>query len=425
MLQHNMSIGRQGGVGVWLALALLAPALASCTTNRAPRIADVSTPAGFEAGGGGVLPQASLDRWWTLYGDPELEALVEQALVASPTQRLAAARVEEARAVRQQVQAGLYPQGALEGSASVTQTEVLSGEASGGGAGGPGGGAGGGGFNNFGGEGSSRSAGLNFPVSWELDLFGRRRAAVRTADADLAAARFNAEATRAQLAADVADSLFQARGLATRLEDAEATVRIQGAGGVVRRGSRWGSAPGRTQPRGSGLASARRKPPGWRPTCGRPTRAAGAGRRPNEPTEALALRGWRRPPPQPRRCRRAAGAAPDVGGAGAAGVRRGSLTQASSLLPALHLCRPGASQSSAASVDTSRPLGRLACRSSTASLRRSCAGQEARTEQAVLNYERAVQNAFSEAERTLGAAERRPEPGGVVDDGRTAGAHLL
>src|SRR5690606_9997432 len=75
--------------------------------------------------------------------------------------------------------------------------------------------------------GESESYSANFDVTWEIDLFGRVFAARRAANAEMAAARLDYEATRASLAANVADSYFQARGLAIQLEDARATSRIQ------------------------------------------------------------------------------------------------------------------------------------------------------------------------------------------------------
>src|SRR5687768_16797869 len=39
------------------------------------------------------------ERWWTLYGDPTLEALVEEALIHNRDLAVAAARVDEARAL--------------------------------------------------------------------------------------------------------------------------------------------------------------------------------------------------------------------------------------------------------------------------------------------------------------------------------------
>ena len=62
-------------------------------------------------------------------------------------------------------------------------------------------------------------------MSWELDLFGRRNAARKAADADLRGALFTAAATRWSLSAQVADSLFQARGLALQLAEADSTLR--------------------------------------------------------------------------------------------------------------------------------------------------------------------------------------------------------
>ena len=66
----------------------------------------------------------------------------------------------------------------------------------------------------------------NFDVSWELDLFGRLRTQRRIANASLEQARFNIEGTRASLAASVADTYFQAKGAIIQLADARETVRI-------------------------------------------------------------------------------------------------------------------------------------------------------------------------------------------------------
>ena len=91
-----------------------------------------------------------------------------------------------------------------------------------------------GGVINFGGhpvdvanQGIADAYGGNFNVSWELDLFGRAAATRKKADADLAAARFDFEASRTSLAANVADQLFQARGLAIQLEDAKQEAEIE------------------------------------------------------------------------------------------------------------------------------------------------------------------------------------------------------
>jgi multidrug efflux system outer membrane protein len=201
-----------------ITLALL-PLLASCALGPKTPAPDTRLPAAFDAPAGDPARAADLDRWWSAYHDPELESLVERALVEAPDARSAAARLTEARAVRSSALAAYNPQGSIQASDTGTDTKVLSG----GTISIPG-------FSTpilFANEGWSTSQAANFDVSWELDLFGRRAATRHKADADLAAARLDDAATRTSLAANVADSLFQARGLAIQLQDARATERIQ------------------------------------------------------------------------------------------------------------------------------------------------------------------------------------------------------
>ena len=194
-------------------------AIAGCTTGRAPREADVRLPAQFDAQAvaGSTIP---LDRWWLVYHDPQMTALVEQALANGFDTRTALARLDEARALRRSTLARLGPQGGLETSAEVRQTEFLSGRQT---------------IELPGATepvelqpgGPQLNANLGFNVSWEMYLFGRRGATRRAADADLAAARFNAEGARVAVSAEIADTLFQARSLAVQVEDARETRRIQ------------------------------------------------------------------------------------------------------------------------------------------------------------------------------------------------------
>jgi len=209
-----------------LIAAVCAPLVAACATAT-PRTPQLALPAAFEAPTrGAALPAASLDRWWALYNDPQLTALVEEALGRSFDVREAAARLEQARAVRAGQSAQLFlPQGSLSTSATRRGGDETDFGQSAGSSQSAGPSQGGGqGFSN---NGDTYSA--DFNVSWELDLVGRRRAAQKTADANLRTAEFTYEATRWSLAANVADSLFQARGLAIQLDQAEETLRIQRA----------------------------------------------------------------------------------------------------------------------------------------------------------------------------------------------------
>jgi outer membrane protein, multidrug efflux system len=192
---------------------LLPPLLAGCALGPPVIKPDVHTPVAFEAPTDVTQPGVPLEHWWTTYNDPQLENLIEVALVNAPDARTAYQRLEEALAIRSGALASYGPQGALQGSATDTYTHVIKGPAP---------------INlgppfgsiSFTNAGTTQDYGANFDVSWEIDLFGRERAARGKANADLAAARLDEEATLTELEASVADELFVARGLAIQLDDA-------------------------------------------------------------------------------------------------------------------------------------------------------------------------------------------------------------
>jgi len=196
----------------------LAPWLACCALGPTVRAPDTRLPAAYEAPTDATRAGLDIGRWWTLYDDPQLEVLIGQALAGAPDALTARARLDEALAVRAGALAAYGPQGALQSSGAYTETHPIGRSVT---------------FPIGNGEnislspsGATYAASANFDVSWELDLFGRSGATRRKANADLAAARFDYEASRASLAANVADDLFQARGLAIQLEDARETARI-------------------------------------------------------------------------------------------------------------------------------------------------------------------------------------------------------
>jgi NodT family efflux transporter outer membrane factor (OMF) lipoprotein len=193
-------------------IIVLAALLCACAGvgHRAP---DVRLPARYEAPTGAqALAPVELDRWWLLFHDPDLNALEDQAFHGGPDARTAAARLLEAKATRDSQTAQTLPTGDIAGKVSREQATNLGSESN----------------QLFPVGGTTDSQTLNFNVSWELDLFGRLAVARKVANADLAAARFNIEGTRASLAAGVADNYFQARGFAIQLADARESVRIQG-----------------------------------------------------------------------------------------------------------------------------------------------------------------------------------------------------
>jgi NodT family efflux transporter outer membrane factor (OMF) lipoprotein len=202
--------------------AVIAPAVVAggCSTARLST-PNLSLPAAYESGAAATTAQTpqALDQWWRLFDDPQLTHLIEQALVASPDARSALQRISEARAVRAQTLSAYYPQGALQGSAQTQNTtESIAGL----------GGAAAGGVSSafITPAGDLQTYAAQFNVSYVVDPFGLQRTARRAADQDVAAARFNYEATRATLATDVATALFQTRGYAIQLADARETLRI-------------------------------------------------------------------------------------------------------------------------------------------------------------------------------------------------------
>jgi len=194
-----------------LPAALLAClALAACASPRTP---DLRLPTAYEAPAGAPAGSIPLDRGWVAFNHAELSQLFEQAQARNPDARTAAARLSEARANRLEGFEHYLPQGDVQGVTRQTDTHQLAGTV----------------FNipGFSSGGVSRLDSANFNVSWEADVFGRIFATGKAVNGDLAAARFDYEAVRASLAANVADGYFQARGLAIQLADARETARIE------------------------------------------------------------------------------------------------------------------------------------------------------------------------------------------------------
>jgi NodT family efflux transporter outer membrane factor (OMF) lipoprotein len=386
-------------------LAVL-PLLAGCgTLGSRPRSAEVALPGQFTSAAGRTVQAAELDRWWTLYNDPELTLLTEAALSASTDVRAAFARLEEARATRSSRRSqAFFPNGDLTGSASVTQSEELEGA----------GGQSGGGGGQFTPVGRSNAQQLEFPVSWELDLFGRRRAASRTIEGDYLAARFLYEGARAAIAGQVAQNLFQARGLAQQLTDAEETRRIAAElARVARIRAERGLAPTSEAARAEAeLAAAEAEAARLQADLRALQRAVlvlvG---RPDAPVESLAIAPNLYDPPETPAVVPSTLVArrPDVREAQARiQAAAGALTRAElALLPTINL-RPsiGAQRQDSDLFTSATGFWSLGANLLVPILDRprllaEIGVNRALAEQAVIGYEQAVQTAFSEADRAL------------------------
>jgi multidrug efflux system outer membrane protein len=132
-------------------------------------------------------------RWWRIYQDPELEKVVEEALAGNADLLVAAARVDEARALLGEAESFLWPSVDAQGSVSRQQISQRTATS----------------FPGVPREFSSYRGTLN--VSYELDIFGRLRSSARAARAELAANEASREAVRLALAAVVTKSYFALR----------------------------------------------------------------------------------------------------------------------------------------------------------------------------------------------------------------------
>jgi NodT family efflux transporter outer membrane factor (OMF) lipoprotein len=177
------------------AAALVLAGCASPGTLPAPhRVIDAA-----EAGAGPSAAPWPASRWWADWGDARLDALVDQALAGQPALQTAQARVRQAQAAADATDAGRLPQVNLSVDMSnqrFTENGLipppLAGSTE---------------WNNS----------AQIGASWELDLFGRQRAALDASLGQLRAAQADAQAARVLLAGNVAAGYFNlARLIETR-----------------------------------------------------------------------------------------------------------------------------------------------------------------------------------------------------------------
>ncbi len=148
-------------------------------------------------------------QWWKTFNDPVLDSLITRAVESNLDLRVAEARIREARFQSGVVSSELWP--SVETSASYSR--------------------------------SRRSQGISiippkarlkrnlyqagFDASWEIDLFGGKRRAIEAARADIDAAVENRRDVLVTLLAEVARNYIEVRGLQRRLEIVRNNVRVQ------------------------------------------------------------------------------------------------------------------------------------------------------------------------------------------------------
>ncbi|HEX4885548.1 MAG TPA: efflux transporter outer membrane subunit [Casimicrobiaceae bacterium] len=185
-----------------LAATLVALALAGCqTTPTTPPALDLPAPTLAQ-------PPANLERWWTTFGDPVLDRLVDEALAHNLDLAAALARVELARANVLLAQSDLYPSVGLQVGASRNRiTEVGSQPLP------------------QGVDPLSSNFSVGLAASYELDLWGKYRASTEAARRTLLATAYARETVRTTVAAEVARAYFSLLAADAELALLRDTVR--------------------------------------------------------------------------------------------------------------------------------------------------------------------------------------------------------
>lgn len=143
-------------------------------------------------------------RWWKIYGDSQLDTLVDEALAHNANLAIAIARVDEARALLGVARAGQFPVVDASLSRDRTQSSLVTATPLPAGA-----------------ERRSDNYRGTLNVSYELDLWGRLRNATAAARAELLATEAARETVRITLVADVVQAYFSLRALDEQLSATE------------------------------------------------------------------------------------------------------------------------------------------------------------------------------------------------------------
>ncbi len=177
-----------------VAASAAAALLASCAVGPDYQRPALPLPAQFpsdEASSGAAGTDVPA-QWWTLYGQPELDRLIAQALERNRDIEQAVARVEQADALARQAGAALLPRVDLGASAGRARVSPLT-------------------LPPNGGTGNQYQLGLS--ASFEIDFWGRLRRTREAARAQLLASTYARETVNLSVAALTAQAWFGLRAL--------------------------------------------------------------------------------------------------------------------------------------------------------------------------------------------------------------------
>jgi NodT family efflux transporter outer membrane factor (OMF) lipoprotein len=188
---------------------LVVPALAGCAVGPDYKRPEIEiAPAYKEAGEWKpAQPQDDLDRgkWWGIFGDPQLDALLKQVEISNQNVLVAEAQFRRAQAVVTASRAAYFP--TLDADASIVRSRSPTGVIGG---------------TTAGRILTNRSASLS--TGWEADLWGRLRRTVESGEASAQASAADLAAARLSAQAELASDYFQLRILDAQKQLLDDTV---------------------------------------------------------------------------------------------------------------------------------------------------------------------------------------------------------
>jgi multidrug efflux system outer membrane protein len=209
---HGQPAGQRRSTLAALLASLL---LAGCAVGPDYRRPDFDLPQNWDAtpaadSESGRPAAAAGERWWSLYADPVLDALIDEALRNNADAAVAAARVLEARAVANLTDTDLYPTVSGGLSRSRTKNSLL------------------GTMPQSDASRIQTSHRATLDASYEIDLWGKYRRASEASRADLFAAQSARDALHLTLTALVAQQYFALLAAEAQSAVAERTLATRG-----------------------------------------------------------------------------------------------------------------------------------------------------------------------------------------------------
>jgi len=187
----------------WVAVFGAAAIAAGCVVGPNYKRPPVALPGQFYGEQAAAEARSLADvPWWDLFQDPVLTGLVDEALKNGFDARLAAARVEEARALYGVARSEFLPAAGYQGGGQRTRPDQ---------------------FQNPSGEVQTKWT-ANVGFSWELDVWGRIRRLNEAAKAQYLATEEARRGVFLSLLSDVATTYFELRELDAELEIAKRTT---------------------------------------------------------------------------------------------------------------------------------------------------------------------------------------------------------